>query len=101
MLRYKSHFSKAYAKISEKLTLILTAYGLKDLFLETENSRGWLSTIYFLKIKNAFDVFHKQIFWAAEKAPTLPLYPNSSVQGRGSSGSFQPEAVSLVMVLKQ
>jgi hypothetical protein len=32
MLRYKSHFSKAYAKISEKLTLILTAYGLKDLF---------------------------------------------------------------------
>jgi hypothetical protein len=43
-------------------------------------------------------VFIKKIFRAIEKAP-LPCSPHSVLWG--SSGSFQPEAVSLVMALKQ
>jgi hypothetical protein len=44
-----------------------------------------------------------QIFRSAEKAPSpLSRSPNSAVQGVGySSGTFQPEAVSLVMAFKQ
>jgi hypothetical protein len=76
---------------------------------------------YFLKIKMprknhfqyAFDdnvsvthVFIKQIFRAVELAPPfpLPLTGLCSVQvcrGWGSSGSFQPQAVALVMAMKQ
>jgi hypothetical protein len=41
-------------------------------------------------------VFIMQIFREAEKAPH---YPHSAEQGVGSSGSFQPEAVGLVVAL--
>jgi hypothetical protein len=47
-------------------------------------------------------VFIKHIFRAAEQAPPpFPLLPKGQCRGWGSNGSFQPEAVSLVMAFKQ
>jgi hypothetical protein len=47
-------------------------------------------------------VFIKQIFRAVELAPPFPLPLTGLVyRGRGSSGSFQPQAVALVMAMKQ
>jgi hypothetical protein len=47
-------------------------------------------------------IFIKPIFRAAEKAPPSPAPPTLLCKGvGGSSGFFQPEAVSLVMTLKQ
>jgi hypothetical protein len=46
-------------------------------------------------------VFIKQIFSAADKAPPLLAPPTVPRMGWGSSGSLQPEAVSLVMAMKQ
>jgi hypothetical protein len=43
-------------------------------------------------------VFIKQIFRAVEVAPPLPPPPTGLCGGWGSSGSFQPQAVALVMV---
>jgi hypothetical protein len=48
---------------------------------------------------SAIHVFIQQIFRAAEKA-TLPPPLKGLCKGLGGSGSFQPEAVSLVMALK-
>jgi hypothetical protein len=54
-------------------------------------------TRHFQRAVCVINVFMKQIFRAAEKAPPLP-----TVQCRewGSSGSFQPGAVCLVIALK-
>jgi hypothetical protein len=46
-------------------------------------------------------VFIKQIFRALELAPPFPLPPTGMCRGWGSSGSFQPQAVALVMAMKQ
>jgi hypothetical protein len=45
-------------------------------------------------------VFIKEIFRAAEEATPSPLPPTVLCRGWGSSGSFQPEALSLVMAIK-
>jgi hypothetical protein len=61
-------------------------------------------------IKNVIDsddnlsvtrIFIKQIFRAIELAPPFPLPLTGLCRGWGSSGSFQPLAVALVMAMKQ
>jgi hypothetical protein len=61
-----------------------------------------------MNVQYAFDdnlsvthVFIKQIFRAVEVAPPFPLPPTRLCRGWGSSGSFQPQAVALVMFMKQ
>jgi hypothetical protein len=46
-------------------------------------------------------VFIKQIFRAVELSPPFHLPLHRAVQGWGSSDSFQPQAVALVMAMKQ
>jgi hypothetical protein len=43
----------------------------------------------------------KQIFRPSEKAPPSPADPTVLGRGWGSSGYFQPEALSLVLAMKQ
>jgi hypothetical protein len=46
-------------------------------------------------------VFIKQILRAVELAPPFPLPLTGLWRGWGSSGSFKPQAVALVMAMKQ
>jgi hypothetical protein len=46
-------------------------------------------------------VFIKQIFRDVEVAPPFTLPPQGCAGGRGSNGSFQPQAVALVIAMKQ
>jgi hypothetical protein len=46
-------------------------------------------------------VFIKQIFRSVEVAPPFPLLPTGLFRGWGIRGSFQPQAVALVMSMKQ
>jgi hypothetical protein len=47
---------------------------------------------------SATHIFIKQIFEAVEPPPPSPAPPTGLCRGWGSSGSFQPEAVALVMI---
>jgi hypothetical protein len=78
-------------------------------------SPGWLKQNIFFRgfhwkchFQNAFDdnlsvthVFIKQIFRAVELVPHFPLPFTGLCRGWGSSGSFHPQAVALVMAIKQ
>jgi hypothetical protein len=50
---------------------------------------------------SATHVFTKQIFRAGELAPPFPLPLTGLCRGWDSSSSFQPQAVALVMAMKQ
>jgi hypothetical protein len=64
---------------------------LKSLFCKNENKSWMVEAKYFFKIKNV----------SVELVPTSPLPLTGLCRGWGSSGSFQPHAVALVMAMKQ
>jgi hypothetical protein len=68
----------------------------------------FVSEVFIKHFQYAFDdylsvthVFIKQIFRALELAHPFPLPLTGLCRGWGSSGSFQPQAVALVMAMKQ
>jgi hypothetical protein len=98
----------------------------KVFFCKNENKSWMVEGKYYLKIKNVLQkiftnslvqrfslkmscknvksvthVFIKQIFRAIELAPPFPLPLTGLFRGWRSNGSFQPQAVALVMAMKQ
>jgi hypothetical protein len=94
----------------------------KPFFVKMKISPGWLKQNIFEKSKmpcfrgfynkcnfqyafgdnvSVTHVFIKQIFRAVEQAPLYPLPRTGLGRGWGSSGSFQPKAVALGMVINQ
>jgi hypothetical protein len=72
-------------------------------------SPGWLKQNIFFKIKNASQKIFTNTFlfqrfslrMPFSVCTLLPPPPTGLCRGWGSSGSFQPQAVALVMAMKQ
>jgi hypothetical protein len=86
-----------FFKIKNASQNILTSF-----FVSRVSKKNVIFSVLYDDNVSATHVFMKQIFRTAEKAPPSPSHPPPTVlcKGWGSSGSFQPPAVALVMVLK-
>jgi hypothetical protein len=77
------------------------AKNLNNLFLFQRFSLKMSFQYAFDDILSVTHVFIKQIPGHLGGSPPFPLPPSGLFRGWGSSGSFQPQAVTLVMAMKQ